>query len=100
MVRRLLGMVVIASLVGPSFAAAQETTEAPLAPPGPDVEQRLKQKRDVVLPKPSDETVARDMDQATRELSEPERTDRLARPGRERAISRPELDSAVVNGIQ
>jgi hypothetical protein len=101
MIRRLLGSALIAIVVvPPCSAAAQETTVAPLAMPGPDVEQRLKQKRDVVLPKPSDETVARDMDQATRELSEPERTDRLIGQGGQRAVSRPEMDSAVVNGIQ
>jgi hypothetical protein len=101
MIRRLLGSFLIAVLIVPSSGAtAQEKIGGPSALPGPDVERRLKQKRDVVLPKPSDETVAHDLDQAARALGGPERTDQLIGEGRERAISRPDLDSSVVNGIQ
>jgi hypothetical protein len=102
MIRRLFGSVLIAILaVASSGAGAQEKTGGPSAMPGPDVERRLKQKRDVVLPKPSEETVARDLDQAARALGGPGGTDQLIQEGRrDRAINRPDLDSSVVNGIQ
>jgi hypothetical protein len=70
------------------------------APEPSELRQELKHKRFLVLPKPSPETVARDTDQAIDEMTAPERVDRLIRESRERPLSRPELDSSIVNSIQ
>jgi hypothetical protein len=81
-------------LMLPAFAFAQDTTPST----SPELRQELKQKRYLVLPKPSPETVSRDTDQAINDM--PGHTDQLIRDSRERPLSRPELDSSVVNGIQ
>jgi hypothetical protein len=80
----------------PVLASGQDISGAQSS----ELRQELKQKRVIVLPKPAPETVAHDTDQAVNELTERQRVDRLIREGRERPLSRPELDSSVINSIQ
>src|SRR3989442_13832897 len=105
MVHRFCVSVLIAVLAAPVVVTAQEKPLAQSAQsaspgPGPDIELRKKHERDVVLPKPSDQTVIQDMEQVTRDLGEPERPDRLIRQSRRAAITRPDLGHSVVGGIQ
>jgi hypothetical protein len=104
--RVLLG-VMIALLMLPTAAPAQSPTSpaddlraSPDLKQSQDLRQELKQKRYVVLPKPSPETVARDTEQALEELTAPDRAERLIRESRPQPPSRPDLDYSVVNGIQ
>jgi hypothetical protein len=83
-----------AALTLAACASAQDTAPST----SPELRQELKQKRYLVLPKPSPETVSKDTDQAINDM--PGHTDQLIRDSRQRPLSRPELDSSVVNDIQ
>ncbi len=90
---RVLASIFVAVFALPLLAGGQERSSA-------DLEQQMKRKRPVVLPRPSTDTLNRDVDRATEEVTEPGRTDRMIREGRERPLSRPELDYSITNGIQ
>ncbi len=90
---RVLASIFVAVFALPLLAAGQERSPA-------DLEQQMKRMRPVVLPRPSTDTLNRDVDRATEEVTEPGRTDRMIREGRERPLSRPELDYSITNGIQ
>ena len=90
---RVVSSILVAVFALPILAFGQEKSSA-------DLEQQMKRRRSVVLPRPSPETFSRDVYRATEELTERSRTDRLLREGRQRPLSRPELDYSITNGIQ
>lgn len=91
----LLSLVLGVTLAFPSLAAGEERPAAPNV-----LELRATRERPVVLPQPPPETVVRDAEAVRQEVEAEVRQDALVREGRERRLSRPELDYSVVSGIQ
>ena len=65
-----------------------------------DLEQRIRQKKTVVQPKPSPDTVTRDANQAVDELAARQRRDETLRELNRPTVRRPDLDESVTGGIQ
>src|SRR3954463_12569141 len=88
-----LGIALI-SAAFPLVAAAQSASTN-------DLELQRKQKRSVVLPKPSPDQVRRDADQAVSEYAATRPTGRVVRENSPvRQPARPDLDYDVKSGIQ
>ncbi len=65
-----------------------------------DLEQRVRQKKIVVQPKPSLDTLTRDANQAVDELAAGRRRDETLRELNRPSVRRPDLDENVTGGIQ
>jgi hypothetical protein len=91
---RLMLAIVLALL--PLSALAQST------PPSGDVDlqQRIHQKKTIVQPKPSPETVTRDANEAVDELAARQRRDETLRELNQPMPRRPDLNENVTGGIQ
>ena len=96
---RMISTALIAIVAFPLLAIAQGPSSPSSSSDG-QLRQELKRKRYVVLPRPPADTVTRDAQQAAEELKAPERLDEALREARQRPLSRPDLDRAVVEGIQ
>ena len=94
---RIVSSALIAIVAWPLVAFAQN---APSSASQGEVRQEIKRKRHMVLPEPAVETGTRDAERVADELTATQRRDELIRTSRERPLSRPELDSSVVQGIQ
>jgi hypothetical protein len=89
-------MLAIALMLLPLPALAQS------APPSGDAElqQRIRQKKTIVQPKPSPETVTRDANEAVDELAARQRRDETLRELNQPMPRRPDLNENVTGGIQ
>lgn len=65
-----------------------------------DLQQRLRQRKVIVQPKPSADTVTRDAEQAVDDLAARQRRDETLRELNQPGTRRPDLDQNVTGGIQ
>ena len=65
-----------------------------------DLQQRMRQRKIIVQPKPSPEAIARDADQAVDELAARQRQEQTLRELNRPGSPRPDLDQNVTGGIQ
>ena len=89
-------MLAIAFMLLPLPALAQSALPSSDA----DLQQRIRQQRTIVQPKPSPETVTRDANEAVDELAARQRRDETLRELNQPMPRRPDLNENVTGGIQ
>jgi hypothetical protein len=87
---------VIVLMLSPLSALAQSVTPLAESP----LEQRIRQKKTIVQPKPSPETIKREANQAIDEMMAEQRRDATLRELNRPMAPRPDLDENVTGGIQ
>src|SRR5262245_24997639 len=86
--------VALTLLPGPAFAqGAPSSSDA-------DLQQRIRQKKIIVQPRPSADTVTREAEQAVDDLAARQRRDETLRELNQPGARRPDLDPNVTGGIQ
>jgi hypothetical protein len=81
-------------------ALALVLTLLPVPTLATDLEQRVRQKKTVVQPRPSPDTLTRDANRAIEELAATRRRDETLRELSRPTVRRPDLDTSVTGGIQ
>ncbi len=92
---RILSAVLIVVAAFPLAAIAQQPS-----PGSAPLQSTVKQKRDIVLPRPPMETVEQDAKQAEEKLLEDQKMKGLVEQSQPPTKRRPDLDYSVTNGIQ